>query len=937
MTSVGSAVVVAIDTSVMPAVGTQSVVPPDNSSTSYTLTCDAIVSGVIVNTNTPVVTMNIPQGTNLEIDPYTGRVDIDVEWTSENTDSCSVMYREVASDPGVLFPESTYNEYTGAYDVSGSVHYDGNPRSIDQTSTFYISCSNSNTGETVTSSITLTVAEPPPLPPPTITMWSPDAPSLYRDELYGYAFVDVGFTSSYAQKCVEKAYDENGVEYYPLPRGWGSGVYTLDKLFTNIQLATTTIFEVTCWRNEVTIGATTYPEISTSSRLRIDVFMPLTVSETFNEWDRTYLPSPLTVMTPSANPAYLDAITGASLLKVKVQNENASNCLRTAYYSNGTPGDPSDDTLYTLDGWSGHMSGNGTLTMSFELSSSTRLQVYCFRQFDLDYGTVDEILNGTATTSLEIEVIPSAVSAPAPVVSLYGSAVADDATTIWANAIAVSGFDSLTGSSPVRIENTSSLATSNSIVFPFTHPYGATDIYDIYVKVCDESDGESTFRVYSESSGFLGSYTTNDPASPHVFCGDSYGTIVTKKIASGVGLVDGEKITVECDTPANGEHCGLADVLFGAGEGGVLVTSQVNPLATSVDFPLFWVSENTTTCELFDATEDDGTAYTWYGGGAVEGLLSVNISTSTTFSVTCGRVTDSLVGTSLTRAAVPYNVTFAASTVVGSGECIDPSTNSYITALPGYGPDPVTFECVPQVDLAAASPSVSILGATEDNINGVYDNLDVLMFIENIGPGELPLDSGITYKAEMTFLPIFTLPTLDSAIGTFNVFVPAPVSSTSPTQSQILTRTFNGIPFGTHTVCAIVNLDGSPNFPEASADPTNNTHCTSVTLPVPRPPMSISTDRQVIRKGQSVTVGWSAHTTYTLNCEVRGPGGVSDTFDASDNYPSPPNAGGAYTSSTVTPPLNSTGEFVIQCTEPITGTVFTDHKVVEVVPDYIET
>ncbi len=238
----------------------------------------------------------------------------------------------------------------------------------------------------------------------------------------------------------------------------------------------------------------------------------------------------------------------------------------------------------------------------------------------------------------------------------------------------------------------------------------------------------------------------------------------------------------------------------------------------------------------------------------------------------------------------------------------------------------VTTTAAPTFDIFAAAPSLSINSATPVGVSGTYDNLDALLLIGKIGlPGLDPAGDGVTYRASLGAVPLRSIAIDLSPVATYSGGISAGAQPTSQEFSTALTRTFNGVPFGDRELCARVNLDGPPTEFETNLDTTNNTNCVNVTIPVPRPPMSITTDRQVVRVGDSVDISWDVDITYVLNCTVTGAGGVNTSF-------STPAAGSSITTSA----LNSTSKFVLQCNEPITNTTFTEELTVEVIPESAE-
>lgn len=918
-----------IDTSVLPVNGSKEIIPATDGKVSYELLCDEKKVETLLNLEKPSVNLTIEEGTTLMNNSLTGRVNsVDVRWTSTNTTKCGLLWRESASTPGVKIYETNSGYYWDQYKPSGRVLYNGSYREINESTTFYITCTNENTGEDATSSISLVVTNPAPPLAPIVVLSSPDYPTVYRDELYGYAYVDVNFSSANVTNCVQKAYYANG-DTYPNPPGWGTGSNIFAKNFTNIKLSTTTEFEVTCSRGPVTIAGTLYPEVFDTKRILISVEMPLGVTEPLDTWDRSGL-APV-VAEVSADPSSIvkNAVSGLARTEATIHAENADRCYLKSFYTNDTPTDFSDDTEFVLTGWSGEKSGNIDWSNPVYLSKQTRLSITCQRDWDVASG----IANGAASDDLIVYVNDPVVAAPDPVVHLYSNVVSIDADSIWTSAIERDGFNYLRHGSPDYIESYygTVAAYGNKISFPFVHPKGGSEKYDIYLQMCDENDGESVFRLYTEDNGMLDVYTTNSVDSTGNICGTSYGTVINILFAKDVMVDDGDIITVECDTPSDGESCRFSKVWFGNGIGGDVVTSKVDPVVKTADITTAWVSENTSRCYDYKARQiyNKGYTYNWYSGPQTSGVENEVLSTTTRFSIACIRDADGVTISSNFLARVPYLTKLSASADLSVGECIDKNTDTTIKAPHGYVPDSNGY-CIPALNLLAGSPSISNAERVEDNVNGTYDNILALITIDNEGKGSLPPGDKISYKGSMTFMPVFKLPVLDTAIGFYDAGLDAPIDRTKPVRSGTLTRVFDGVPFGTHSVCSRVNLDGSPNYPESSSDFSDNTSCTSVTLPVPEPPMLLSVDREIIRSGQSISIDWSINVTYQMICTVKGPGGLDVSFNTL-NHSNPYN--GSYTTS----PLTSASTYEFSCTETITDTTFTKAITVEMVPEVQET
>ena len=242
-----------------------------------------------------------------------------------------------------------------------------------------------------------------------------------------------------------------------------------------------------------------------------------------------------------------------------------------------------------------------------------------------------------------------------------------------------------------------------------------------------------------------------------------------------------------------------------------------------------------------------------------------------------------------------------------------------------YTLDPITSGT--NLDLTVIGPSVNENNAIADGVTGMYDDLDVSMVIDNLGPDSLPADSSISYLANVIYDPAiaaaFGLPATETtSVGYYE----AAITAGSPSPSLTPTPEFNDIPFGTHTFCARVNLDGSTNFPET--DYGNNENCVPITIDIPPPPLSLTAADLVIRRDNQAELTWDVNVAYPLNCTVQGAGGIDEAFDT---------IGGPVTTNMTTPqPLNSTSDYILSCTEPISGEVFTEEITVEVLPEIQE-
>jgi hypothetical protein len=936
-----------IDVSTLPASGSLTVTPPENTSTDYAMNCDGVVSSVNVDI-TPTVTMSLPQGDERTNSALTNRLDVvDVNWSSQFATRCGNVWREEESNPGVKIWASSNHEYRNKNQPAGSVRYRGWPHGyIDETTTFYIMCYNDENGSFATGSVKLTVYDPPPPPDPLVNVWTTDADAfVFRDNLSGYADVNIRFNSTGVTSCSYQAFYADGVTPYPeLPRGFGQWSGHTGGNFT-VRIATTTEFQVRCSRGTVTIGDITYPATSSFDRQRIGV-----ATSTDIVLDRTELPPVTASIRAIPNPAELHPISNQALIRSSTTVAEAEYCYRYAYRS--TDGGETYTQQYRLGGWTKDRSwdrapGLGTHNQSFYLDRSTRLEIYCLREYDVDFGTPEERENGTERVSLIIEVEPPSIEPPEPVAYMYAERRNYNKDALWDARTLNTGFS----------ESSDFIGTNATGTFQFAFNFehlrlDDPQVYNVHFRHCDENDGISYFRFYRNGELF-GSWTTDRTQVSSNLCDN--GSTFTGTVAKGVTIENGDEIRIECDA-TEGERCRMKDLYFGVGSGdGDTFASEVSSSTGLATAHLMWMSDNASWC---DSTPDDnmaitdgGSIYRWYFGNSIQGTMDRPLSTTTTFFMECYRYNPDLSiprDESSVRVALPTALTLTSSTSVATGECLDPDTLEPIDTPEGYWANPATNICEPAVDLGAVSPAVSIAGAVENNVDGTYDNVEALIAINNFGPGALSENSDISYMANMTFAPVYGLPVLSTPVGIFSNTIAAPPNDVSPTVSPTLTRTFNDVPFGTHQVCTRVNLDGSPdNYPESNPDPANNTSCGSVTLPVPRPPMVFDASPEVIRRGESAELYFEIDVTYQMSCTVRGAGGVDEVFDTLVGPNPVAGLSGAsnvanlgsliaqapLNSGTITTGrLDSTSKFIFQCTEPITNTTFSEEVTVEVLP-----
>jgi hypothetical protein len=246
-------------------------------------------------------------------------------------------------------------------------------------------------------------------------------------------------------------------------------------------------------------------------------------------------------------------------------------------------------------------------------------------------------------------------------------------------------------------------------------------------------------------------------------------------------------------------------------------------------------------------------------------------------------------------------------------------------------PTSATSECILNVDLTSDGPA-KISQSTEDGVKGTHSGVRFESRIKNLGPAGLPSNVRLGYK---TYIGIGGGSTADLILNT--EYVGHPVDG-NPTYGGYKLSMFDNVLFGTSTACFEVNLepnteDGIFVYDEINAleeidDKVNNEVCEKFFLDVPEPPMTITTDHIVIRKGRTTNVEWNVTVEYlTMRCRVKGIGGV----DVPEFDPSSSPGGSVFTG-----PLESSGEFVLTCTEQTTGQSHTKTTRVDVVAESAE-
>lgn len=126
-------------------------------------------------------------------------------------------------------------------------------------------------------------------------------------------------------------------------------------------------------------------------------------------------------------------------------------------------------------------------------------------------------------------------------------------------------------------------------------------------------------------------------------------------------------------------------------------------------------------------------------------------------------------------------------------------------------------------------------------------------------------------------------------------------------------RVTGNIPFGNARVR--VMADNTDQVLETNE--RDNERIVDLALPPPDPGLDITADKMQLREGETTTLRWKTLATYALNCKVFGP-----------NLNKNPSG---RTGSQVTAPITAKSLYTFECTEPITGKVFSDSVTIETV------
>jgi hypothetical protein len=202
------------------------------------------------------------------------------------------------------------------------------------------------------------------------------------------------------------------------------------------------------------------------------------------------------------------------------------------------------------------------------------------------------------------------------------------------------------------------------------------------------------------------------------------------------------------------------------------------------------------------------------------------------------------------------------------------------------------------------------LGTAFDNDTGAYAQATIYYQVSNISPGSA---TGFNNQTQ------FDRGNTGSFSQTDTTSLP---SLSGQTTSQPLSFTVANLAFGRHRVSVMVDSNNAV----AESDETDNSDLDTITIFPPdpnfdaNPNIGLWADKKVISAGETTTLRWDTGVAYTMNCQIDGPGLDSIIFNPSED---------GTTGSQMTEPQGNTGIYRLQCTEPITGTVFSETELIE--------
>jgi hypothetical protein len=232
------------------------------------------------------------------------------------------------------------------------------------------------------------------------------------------------------------------------------------------------------------------------------------------------------------------------------------------------------------------------------------------------------------------------------------------------------------------------------------------------------------------------------------------------------------------------------------------------------------------------------------------------------------------------------------------------SFNAWVHACNASGCSaPVTVSspetCVMPPNLSQPNITYQLSG-TFSTTTGAYDWIDVTFNTQNNGGSDTKANADYQFRFDRG-RDGFEYTTTGS-LGLFTV-------------GQTVTKTervTGNIPFGN----ARIEVTADNTNAVTETDETDNVRTLDLTIPPPDPGLSLTSDKQRVRQGETATLTWSVATPYPgFTCQLYGP---NLTVNPSGN-----------TGTRATAPIQSQSTYTFVCTEPSTNTKFQKTVTVE--------
>jgi hypothetical protein len=194
---------------------------------------------------------------------------------------------------------------------------------------------------------------------------------------------------------------------------------------------------------------------------------------------------------------------------------------------------------------------------------------------------------------------------------------------------------------------------------------------------------------------------------------------------------------------------------------------------------------------------------------------------------------------------------------------------------------------------------------------GNYDTVSVTLLIRNSGAA----------TTDPVTVEVAIDKTSGSGAGPFTDTVTRNIGPMSDGAERTEVVTFSDVPFATAFVRA--EVDPADLIPETNNSVADNTALEMVAELPPPVDMLLTIDPEdLVRGGENVTLDWDTVAYFPMDCTMTGPTLSIPPWNPS--LTAPPTTGTATAG-----PINAKSEFTLQCTEPLTSTVYTERVSVE--------